>query len=836
MMQLELSKLLSPVNGPIDAAVEGRATVDAGDPAETPLPSFRQLLQTGAMRLAGASDAPRSPRAELPTGEPLDRPTTGASPVTIPEPNNGTMPRSDAARLNEKGETVASIHDDDSESTDEAWLEIVWPGLPLCLASRAALRNEDSPKGERSHDLLASPAPRNIESLSSVKEPSAPPAAQGAESTPFVKETSPQKKEPPATQIARSAEVSPLKDLPAPPAARSAEVPPSVKEAPPLVKELPAPPAARNLGVPPLVKELPAPPVARSAEAPLLKDLPAPPAARSAEVPPFVKEALPPVKEPPASPIARSAEASPLKDLPAPPAARSAEVPPFVKEASPLVKEPPAPPVAKSVELPVSGKHPPESVLPKPAAPEVLVGRSAMPGPVVEVARPAIPTTLSTLQISPTFSSTAQASAPSPMASGIEHGNGSPAPVVAPESNLAVAKIPVVETTSPRLSMAETVVRPVPVIDPATRFAGGLPDRVVRLEARGGGQPTTVVSPDTMFEEETGSTIDESRSIGRERLPAVDPNTLRSAGERPSQPRLAEPFTAMEPVVPAARSTLLPETRSTLGPALAAPSVVADSPPSDPLPETIPAIGPAPTAPRVVAESNRPVPPANPDSAPLAILQPGRQPSTAEAVVVVERSRPESAGDSAVNRTVALDAATAGRPTVNPAGPVPATPVRPDAGMPPTLLPTAPEALNLLQKNWGWMLGRQLHWMINNQTHEAKISVNPPHLGPLEVRMALHQNQTSVTFFSHEAVVREALESAMPRLRELLDSQGLHLNQAQVSDQSLSRQPSGWGEQASRQRDGSSSADTGNQNTAADEAEEQPPPSRRPRGVVDHYV
>ncbi|MDV7400242.1 flagellar hook-length control protein FliK, partial [Arthrospira platensis SPKY1] len=100
------------------------------------------------------------------------------------------------------------------------------------------------------------------------------------------------------------------------------------------------------------------------------------------------------------------------------------------------------------------------------------------------------------------------------------------------------------------------------------------------------------------------------------------------------------------------------------------------------------------------------------------------------------------------------------------------------------------------------MLGRQLHWMIDNQLHEAKISVSPPHLGPLEVRVSLHQNQASVMFFSHEAAVREALESAIPRLRELLEGQGLNLNQAQVSDQSLARQQSSLGEQTSRQRDG----------------------------------
>jgi flagellar hook-length control protein FliK len=239
----------------------------------------------------------------------------------------------------------------------------------------------------------------------------------------------------------------------------------------------------------------------------------------------------------------------------------------------------------------------------------------------------------------------------------------------------------------------------------------------------------------------------------------------------------------------------------------------------------------------MVAEMERPAPPTNPDSSPFATIQPGRQPAITEAVVVAEGSQSESgSGNSAIGHAMELDAATAGRATIGPASPAPTPPARPDAGIPPTPLPIVPESLNLLQKNWGWMLGRQLHWMINNRTHEAKISVNPPHLGPLEVRVSLHQHQTSVTFFSHEAAVREALETAMPRLRELLDGQGLHLNQAQVSDPSLARQQTGWGEQAPRQRDGGSAAENRNQETAADDADDQSPPPRRPRGMVDDYV
>jgi flagellar hook-length control protein FliK len=148
---------------------------------------------------------------------------------------------------------------------------------------------------------------------------------------------------------------------------------------------------------------------------------------------------------------------------------------------------------------------------------------------------------------------------------------------------------------------------------------------------------------------------------------------------------------------------------------------------------------------------------------------------------------------------------------------------------------TTPETLDLQQSNWGRTLGHQLNWMINNRMQEAQIRVNPPDLGPIEVRLSLQQNQTNVTFLCHESAVREAIENALPKLREMLNSQGILLNQAQVSDQSLARQQPGFGEQPSNWREGRSAMAALDQNPVAD-TDEQPPRSRRSLGMVDHYV
>ena len=165
----------------------------------------------------------------------------------------------------------------------------------------------------------------------------------------------------------------------------------------------------------------------------------------------------------------------------------------------------------------------------------------------------------------------------------------------------------------------------------------------------------------------------------------------------------------------------------------------------------------------------------------------------------------------------------------------PLTPARPDPATAPTSLPATPDVVDLNQKNWGKALGHQLNWMVNNQLQQAEIRVNPPDLGPIELRVSLQHNQTSVTFFCHESAVREALENALPRLREMLDSQGISLNQAQVSDQSLARQQAGGGQPSFSQRDDRPPATPIQQEPVADETEPRPQARRLP-GTVDDYV
>jgi flagellar hook-length control protein FliK len=90
-------------------------------------------------------------------------------------------------------------------------------------------------------------------------------------------------------------------------------------------------------------------------------------------------------------------------------------------------------------------------------------------------------------------------------------------------------------------------------------------------------------------------------------------------------------------------------------------------------------------------------------------------------------------------------------------------------------------------KDWAEAVGQRLLWMVQGDQQFARLSLNPPNLGPLEVRVSLQQDQASVVFVAPHAATREALEAALPRLREMLDQNALQLVRADVSDPGTGR-------------------------------------------------
>lgn len=144
---------------------------------------------------------------------------------------------------------------------------------------------------------------------------------------------------------------------------------------------------------------------------------------------------------------------------------------------------------------------------------------------------------------------------------------------------------------------------------------------------------------------------------------------------------------------------------------------------------------------------------------------------------------------------------------------------------------------------WAPLLGQHLMHLVQTGDTQATVRVNPPQLGPVELRLELKDSLTHVSFYAHDAQVREALEQSLPRLRELLGAQGLQLGQSHVGDQASQQQqqqpnPDGGSMAGSGDRRGNGRNDgmSGRDEAAVVSGVEVVLPVRKLLGGVDHYV
>jgi hypothetical protein len=103
---------------------------------------------------------------------------------------------------------------------------------------------------------------------------------------------------------------------------------------------------------------------------------------------------------------------------------------------------------------------------------------------------------------------------------------------------------------------------------------------------------------------------------------------------------------------------------------------------------------------------------------------------------------------------------------------------------------------------WADELGTRMTWMAEHGHQTASLRLSPEHLGPLEIRISIREDQASVWFGAAHADTRAAIEQALPRLRELFGAQGLSLADAGVSheaphDRSRPHVPGSHGDAAS---------------------------------------
>lgn len=161
------------------------------------------------------------------------------------------------------------------------------------------------------------------------------------------------------------------------------------------------------------------------------------------------------------------------------------------------------------------------------------------------------------------------------------------------------------------------------------------------------------------------------------------------------------------------------------------------------------------------------------------------------------------------------------------AAPAPSAAMHAGAAIPAqtTQAPAATLEARVGERGWDQGLCDKLVWMAGQKQQVAELQLNPPELGPLKITLKLDHDQASAQFVSAHAAVREAIETAMPRLREMLADSGITLGNTSVSTDAFHEQAQPRHEPRAYPAAANPDAVTRGEQSL-----------RRPRGLVDTFA
>ena len=140
-------------------------------------------------------------------------------------------------------------------------------------------------------------------------------------------------------------------------------------------------------------------------------------------------------------------------------------------------------------------------------------------------------------------------------------------------------------------------------------------------------------------------------------------------------------------------------------------------------------------------------------------------------------------------------------------------------------------------QGWDNQVSQRIVYMVGKE-QAATLTLNPPDLGPVQVVLNVTNDGASVAFSSNQLEVRQALENALPRLREMMSENGIALGNATVDAGTQQGGQAQDGER--RQANGAGGAGFGNDNGAAVNESTARPATRTvglsDNGLVDTFA
>jgi flagellar hook-length control protein FliK len=119
------------------------------------------------------------------------------------------------------------------------------------------------------------------------------------------------------------------------------------------------------------------------------------------------------------------------------------------------------------------------------------------------------------------------------------------------------------------------------------------------------------------------------------------------------------------------------------------------------------------------------------------------------------------------------------------------------------------KAINIAKPEGHQQLAEKVRWMMNTKNLVAEIRLDPAELGSVHVKVALSGESATVNFVVQSQQARDAVDTATPKLREMLAEKGIELGESSVRQESDDRQGQGDGELSGQKNH----SDDGTENT-----------------------
>lgn len=135
---------------------------------------------------------------------------------------------------------------------------------------------------------------------------------------------------------------------------------------------------------------------------------------------------------------------------------------------------------------------------------------------------------------------------------------------------------------------------------------------------------------------------------------------------------------------------------------------------------------------------------------------------------------------------------------------------------------------------WNQAISQKVVWMVGGGQQTAELTLNPPDLGPLQVVISVSNDQASANFFAAQPDVREALEAALPRLRQMMSEAGVQISGFSVNSQASNQGGQSPGNQQQARQQNNSTANS--LDTSITNRTTSPPRISTKEGLVDTFA